>query len=107
VPEVSTTDARFTVVDDESTVRSRALHVDSWSRHDVGESLSVQFSLASPGCSGVHAGVHETADSVVVTLHEGMLPSAVGRMCTMIVAPATLNVTLEAPLGDRTVLSAF
>jgi hypothetical protein len=107
VPQVTASAGWFAVVDDASIVHGRPLRADSWSRNDADESLSVQFSLASPGCSGVHAEVHETADTVVVELHEGERPSAVGRMCTMIVVPATLTVGLQAPLGDRTVLSAF
>jgi hypothetical protein len=107
VPQVATTDARVVVIDDPSLMQGRPLPVDSWSRGESNGALSVQFSLASPGCSAVHAEVDETADAVTVELRVGTRPDAIGRMCTMIVVPATLEVTLQAPLGARTVLSAY
>jgi hypothetical protein len=105
VPQVATTDARVVMIDDPFLVYSRPLTVDTWSRDESNGALSVQFSLASPGCSAVHAEVDETADAVTVELRVGTRPDATGRMCAMIVVPATLEVTLQAPLGARTVLS--
>ncbi|BBZ26230.1 hypothetical protein MMAD_05250 [Mycolicibacterium madagascariense] len=107
VPEAATTEGRQTVVDDPSIVGARPLHVDAWSPAGSADAVSVQFTLASPGCSGVHAVARETDTSVTVELRQGTRPGAVGRMCSMIVVPATLDVALQSPLGDRTVFSAF
>jgi hypothetical protein len=107
VPQVATTDARAVVIDDPFLVHGRPLPIDTWSRDKSNGVLSVQFSLASPGCSAVHAAVDETADAVTVELRVGTRPDAIGRMCTMIVVPATLEVALRAPLGTRTALSTY
>ena len=48
----------------------------------------------------------ETGDTVTVDLQGGMLPGAVNRTCIMIALFGTLEVPLQAPLGDRQVLSA-
>jgi hypothetical protein len=106
VPEAATNDGSVAVIDDPTIERSRPLRVDTWSPSGPEDALSVQFSLASPDCSGVHAVASETADTVTVDLRVGTHPDAVHRMCTMIVVPATLEVPLQAPLGARTVLSA-
>jgi hypothetical protein len=107
VPQAGTTDASLVVIDDPSLVLSRPLPIDSWSHDESNGALSVQFSLASPGCSAVHAELAETSDTVTVELRVGTRPDAMGRMCTMIVVPATLEVALHTPLGTRTVLSAY
>jgi hypothetical protein len=106
VPQATTTGASV-VIDDPSLVHGRPLSIDSWSRDESDDGLSVQFSLGSPDCSAVHAEVYETADAVTVGLRVGTRPEAIGRMCTMIVVPATLEVPLRGPLGARTVLSAY
>ena len=107
VPEATTTEGRQTVADDPSIVGSRPLRVEAWSPAGSPDAVSVHFMLGSPGCSGVHAVVRETDTSVTVDLREGTRPESVGRMCTMIVVPAALDVGLQSPLGNRAVLSAF
>jgi hypothetical protein len=74
---------------------------------DNGESLRLHFTIGSPDCTGVHATVTETPQSVTVALRSGTLPDAVGRLCTMIAVSATLDVPLDNPLDDRTVLSVY
>jgi hypothetical protein len=54
----------------------------------------------------VHADVEENTNTVTVSVLEGTHPDAVGRMCTMVVVPSTLEITLQSPLGDRTVFSS-
>jgi hypothetical protein len=107
VPRAATADARVAVGDDPLLLNGRPLPVDTWSGDEANDALSVQFSLASPGCSAVHAEVDETADAVTVELRVGTRPDALRRMCTMIVVPATLVVPLQTPLGTRTVLSTY
>jgi hypothetical protein len=106
VPQTETSDGSSLVVADPSITVRHPIHVDSWSRTLVDESVAVHFALASPDCSGADADVEETTESVTVSLSAGTRPQAVGRMCTMIVVNATLDVPLKAPLGDRVVLSA-
>ena len=48
----------------------------------------------------------ETEQTVTVDLQSGTLPEAAGRACIMIALFGTLEVPLQAPLGDRQVLSA-
>jgi hypothetical protein len=80
--------------------------IESWSRTTGDNAVAVNFSSGTPECSGVHATVAETADTVTVDLQAGTLPEALGRMCIMLAVFGTLEVPLHAPLGDRRVLSA-
>jgi hypothetical protein len=91
--------------DNPSIVDSRPLAFDSWSRVGTHQALAVHFTIGSPECFGVHANVRETPDTVAVELRSGTLPEAAGRVCTMIAVSGTLEVPLQTPLGDRTVLS--
>jgi hypothetical protein len=99
------TPAVFT--DNPSILNSRPLPFDSWSRLGNGDALALYFTVGSPDCSGVHATVRETTETVAVELRGGSLPQALGRMCTMIAVLGTLDVPLQSPLGDRTVLSVY
>lgn len=105
MPEAASDEGRQVVLDDPSIVDGRPLPVDAWSRSPSADAVAVHFSLGSPDCTGAHAEVRETEDSVTVELRAGTRPEAVNRVCTMIVVPATLDVGLHSPLGDRTVLS--
>ncbi len=80
--------------------------IESWSRVAGDDAVAVNFTSGTPACSGVHATVEETADAVTVDLQGGTLPEAFGRMCIMLAVFGTLEVPLQAPLGDRRVLSA-
>lgn len=95
-------DTEFT--DNPSIVDSHPLHVESW--RAIGEDVvALQFTTGTPECFGVHAIVHETPESVAVELRGGTLPDAVGRACIMIAVFGNLDVQLQAPLGDRQVIS--
>jgi hypothetical protein len=95
------------LTDNPSIVNSRPLRFDSWSRLTTDDALALHFTIGSPECSGVHATVRETTETVAVELRSGSLPEAVGRMCTMIAVFGMLDVPLQSPLGDRTVLSVY
>lgn len=87
-------------------VDSHPAAIESWSRTTNENAVAVNFASGTPACSGVHATVGETEDTVTVDLRVGTLPEAVGRMCIMLAVFGTLEVPLHAPLGDRRVLSA-
>ena len=97
----------FVFTDNPAIVNSKPLHPDSWSRAAVEDAVTLHFTIASPDCTGVHATVQETPTTLTVALRSGTLPAAVGRMCTMIAGPGTLDVPLQSPLDDRTVLSSY
>lgn len=93
--------------DNPAIVNSKPLHVDSWSRATVGDAVTLHFTIASPDCTGVHATVEETRETLTVALRSGTLPDAVGRVCTMIAVFGTLDGPLQSPLDDRTVFSSY
>ncbi|MFF0815953.1 hypothetical protein ACFYVR_12500 [Rhodococcus sp. NPDC003318] len=72
---------------------------------DAGDRVAVHFDAGVPECFGAEATVTETDASVTIALRTGTLPAAVGKACTMQIVPATLEVPLAAPLGDRQVVS--
>ncbi|NKY48715.1 hypothetical protein [Nocardia vermiculata] len=90
---------------DPTITNTHPLHFDSWSRV-ADDRIAVNFQTGSPECYGVDATATETDTTVTVDLKSGTLPSAVGRMCTMIAVFGTLEIPLKQPLGDREVLSA-
>ena len=86
-------------------VGPRPLAVDSWSAVD-GDRVALHFTTGSPACYGIDAKVVDETDSTVtVYLRTGALPDAVGKMCTMIAVFGTVELPLQAPLGDRAVVS--
>jgi len=85
-------------------VDTAPLSFDSWSRLEDG--VRVYFVSGTPSCYGVHATTAETPNAVTVRLEEGSLPEAAGRRCTANGVLGALNVPLDAPIGDRTVLIA-
>lgn len=104
-PEVPPGGVEFTA--NAAIVNPHPLRVDSWSRADNDQAVAVHFTLGPPECYGVHATVQETTETVTVELRSGTPPEAVGRMCIMIALSGTLDVPLQAPLGDRQVLVAY
>jgi hypothetical protein len=96
---------RVVFTDNPALVDARPAAIESWSRATDENAVAVNFTSGTPACSGVHATVEETADTVTVDLRGGTLPEAVGRMCIMLAVFGTLEVPLQAPLGDRRVLS--
>lgn len=90
---------------DPTIVSPHSISFDSWTRL-APDRIAVNFQTGSPECYGIDATVTETSSSVTVDLKSGTLPTAVGKMCTMIAVFGTLEIPLKAPLGDRKVLSA-
>jgi hypothetical protein len=95
--------ARTVFVDNPWIVDQHSTRIESWSRD--GQGLSVNFTAGTPDCFGVHLTTEETDETVLVELHGGTLPEAVGRMCIALAVPATIAVPLQGPLGDRVVLA--
>lgn len=105
LPEVPA-GGRLVFTDSPDLVDPHPALIESWSRAATDNAMAVNFASGTPACSAVHATVQETQDTVTVDLQSGTLPQAVGRMCIMLAVFGTLDVPLQAPLGDRTVLSA-
>jgi hypothetical protein len=103
-PEVPPGGLEF--VNDPSLVGAHPNRVEGWSRVDRPDAVAVHFTSGTPECYGVHATATETPEAVIVDLTTGTRVDAVDRACIMIALIGTLEVPLEAPLGDRQVLSA-
>jgi len=103
-PEVPPGGLEF--VDDPSLVNTHPNRVEGWSRVDRPDAVAVHFTSGTPECYGAHATATETPGAVIVDLTTGTRADAVDRACIMIAVSGTLEVPLEAPLGDRQVLSA-
>ncbi|WP_028477627.1 hypothetical protein [Nocardia sp. CNY236] len=94
---------RFTA--DSTIVGAHPIPFESWTRLPDNR-IAVNFQAGAPECYGVDASVTETTDTVTVALRAGRPSDAVGRMCTMVAVFGTLEVSLNSPLGERTVLRA-
>jgi hypothetical protein len=94
-------------VDNPAIVDAHPMPAESFSRVAGDHAVAVHFTTGTPECYGVHASVAESAQTVSVELRGGTLPAAVGRACIMIAVSGTLEVPLQAPLGDRQVVSAY
>jgi hypothetical protein len=105
LPEVPAGD-RLVFTDHPDILDPHPVAVESWSPASAENAVAVNFTSGTPECSGVHATVHETDDSVTVDLKGGTLPEAFGRMCIMLAVFGTIEVPLQAPLGARHVFSA-
>jgi hypothetical protein len=97
---------RMVFIDNPALVDPHPVAIESWSRAAAEDAVAVNFASGTPACAAVHATAHETADTVTVDLRGGTLPEAVGRMCIMLAVFGTVEVPLQAPLGDRRVLTA-
>lgn len=104
VPEVPVDPDRTVFTDNPRIVDQHPARVESWSRN--GEGLRVNFTAGTPQCYGAHVVATETAETVTVELSVGTRPEAADRMCIAIALDATMDVPLQQPLGDRTVVSA-
>lgn len=91
--------------DNPSILDPRPVAVESWSRLPTEHGLAVHFTTGVPRCNGVHATVQETTENVIVELHGGTPPEAIGRVCIMLAVTGTLELPLQRPLRDRQVLS--
>lgn len=105
VPEGPVGEATTVFADDPSIVDPRPMTIEHWSRSADPNAVTVHFTTGVPDCSGVHASALETPESVTIDLLGGTPPPAVGRACIMLAVSGTLEVPLQAPLGQRTVLT--
>lgn len=105
VPERAQADGFTTFVDNPAIVNPHPQSIESWGRLPDDRAIVVRFTSGTPECFGVHAEVQETADIVAVKLRQGTLPEAVDRACIAIGVFAVLPVGLQAPLGNRAVVS--
>ncbi len=104
VPESAADPHRLVFTDEPGVVDTHPLALESWSR-TAGDAVTLNFTLGSPRCYGVHATAQETDDVVTVTAVGGTRPDAVGLMCTMEAVSGAVEVPLSAPVGDRQVLA--
>ncbi|WP_280233492.1 hypothetical protein [Nocardia cyriacigeorgica] len=68
--------------------------------------IAVSFETGSPECYGVDATVTETDSAITIELRSGTRADSVGKMCIMIAVFGTVELPLEAPVGEREVRSA-
>ncbi|KUI32447.1 hypothetical protein AU196_16395 [Mycobacterium sp. IS-1742] len=102
---LSSTEVLFTGRAD--LVDSEPLRFEAWSPLENLAGVRVYFLSGTPACNGVRTVTTETADTVIVELQSGLLPEAADRRCTAKAVLAATDVALDAPLGDRKVLSRY
>nr|WP_218681723.1 hypothetical protein [Rhodococcus qingshengii] len=101
---VPTPESNIVLTDSADLADAHPVSVTSYSLVDgARDRIAVHFVSGTPECFGAHASVDETSSEVTVKVSGGTLPTAVGVACTMEVVDATLDLLLDAPLGDRTV----
>ncbi|WP_395309403.1 hypothetical protein V4U86_00715 [Mycobacterium sp. AMU20-3851] len=101
-PEVQPEPWRTAFIDNPMILNPHPTGVESWSRTEGG--LAVNFTAGPADCFGVHVIATETAEEVLLDLHGGVPPDAIGRMCIALAVPGTVPVVLQEPLGDRRVV---
>ncbi|WP_228538808.1 hypothetical protein [Nocardia sp. XZ_19_385] len=90
---------------DPTIVTPHPIPFTSWKRL-APDKLAVNFETGNPACYGVDVTTTETDKTVTIELRSGTRADAVGRMCTMEIVFATMEIPLKAALNDRKVLSA-
>ncbi|MEU2004727.1 hypothetical protein ACH47B_27370 [Rhodococcus sp. NPDC019627] len=85
-------------------VRAHPTPFESWSRAD-GNKIAIHFVTGTPECYGADATVTETDTTVTISLRTGSLPESADKMCILVAVFGTLEVPLQAPLGDRRVIN--
>jgi hypothetical protein len=85
-------------------VRAHPTPFESWSRAD-GNKVAIHFVTGTPECYGADATVTETDTTVTISLRTGSLPESADKMCILVAVFGTLEVPLQAPLGDRRVIN--
>lgn len=88
-------------------VQTEPVAVDAWSPLPNPDAIRVYFLSGTPACYGVRAVTTETVDSVTVELQSGLLPEAADKRCTAKAVLSATDITLDAPVGDREVLTRF
>jgi hypothetical protein len=99
--------AEVLLADRSDIVNVEPVGFEAWSPLEDASGVRVYFLSGTPACYGVRAVTAETADSVTVELQSGLLPEAATRMCTAKGVLAATDIALDAPLGDREVLSRY
>lgn len=90
---------------DPSIVGAHPVPFTSWTK--VAEDrIAIHFETGVPECYGVDATTTADDSAVTVELRSGSRADAVDKMCVMMAVFGTLEIQLDAPLGDRRVLSA-
>lgn len=90
---------------DPSIVGAHPVPFTSWTK--VAEDrIAIHFETGVPECYGVDATATEDDSTVTVELRSGTRADAVDKMCVMMAVFGTLEIQLDAPLGDRRVLGA-
>ena len=102
---LSSTEVRF--ADRSDIVNTEPLTFEAWSPLPDGKGIRAYFLSGTPACYGVNAVTTESADAVTVELKEGLLPEAANRMCTAKAVLGATDIPLDAPLGEREVLSRY
>jgi len=86
-----------------ANVRSRTF--DTAMIGDDDRTVTIDYYSGIEPCSALdHIDVVETADTVTITLYEGNDPSGDNVVCPDIAIAKRTVVTLDAPLGDRTIV---
>ncbi|NEG54682.1 hypothetical protein [Bifidobacterium platyrrhinorum] len=67
--------------------------------------IRIFFTGGTPACQGYQATAKETADTVTVTLVQGLVPDAPDA-CTLQAVAYSMMIELKDPLGARTVVAA-
>lgn len=90
---------------DPTIVDAHPVPFTSWS--PLGpDRIAVNLETGTPECYGVDVTTTETESTVTVEVRSGRRADAADRMCVMIAVLGSVEITLDAPLGDRQVLSA-
>ncbi len=87
------------------TVDARPTPWERFEAADDGSRLLVTYTGGVDTCYALdRVEVTETAEQVMVTVFEGVIPAAQNQPCIEIAVTKTVEVELSAPLGDRTVV---
>lgn len=103
--EVPVGDVGTMFVSTPDLVRAMPTPFESWS-HISPNTIAIHFVTGTPECYGAHAEVTETDTEVVIGLRTGTLPEAADKACIMVAVYGTMQMTLQAPLGDRDIVNA-
>lgn len=87
-----------------------AVHPISWQHHEVLAESKVRvffYSGVEPCYVLDHVEVGHTEHKLLITLHEGSDPGAHGVACVDIAEAKAVDVTFDAPIGDRDIVDGF
>lgn len=104
-PEDPAADPGHLFTADPSIVGAHPVPFTSWTKV-AADRIAIHFETGVPECYGVDATATEDDSTVSVELRSGTRADAVDKMCVMMAVFGTLEIQLDAPLGDRQVLSA-